>query len=544
MAGFVRRGEQYLESLRDGREVWYGGEKIRDVTEHPLTAPAIRTLAKIYDQQHDPSLVDVMTSFRADGARIATSWLAPRTPAELARKRKDLEQRCWASYGSFLGRQPGIVSWNLIGMNAHIGIFKQYCAEYADNLPAYLKQAQEQDLYLVGASVEPQGHRSRSAKAGENRSAILQVTKRSEKGIWLTGAKAVATGAPQANDILIGSVNYPHVLPDESFWVSVPVASPGLKLVCREASVWPSGAGHPIAAMGEEADAFLVLDNVFVPKDRIFALDEPELCDGSIFQRAARGESWAALIRLAVRAEFLVGVAQMVVEALDTVELPLVRESVGRIIEFSQVLRAGVIAAETMATPAEDGTLLPETALTAACRAYALENYPRVIQVLHVPGLRAGKLPTRHPGPSGALRPGNGDALSPRRSGEPRDRSAPVAVPRCRAGLREGEEPADGAGLGHGDEPHGDPFAGVRKPTGLRPLSTDDVVRGGGSHRGRGSNPRHVGAQAEAPAGPSRGAPKSHRLVVETKACSCTGWSRVPRSRVRVPPRWWQATAV
>jgi 4-hydroxyphenylacetate 3-monooxygenase len=382
MAGFVRRGEQYLESLRDGREVWYGGEKIRDVTEHPLTAPAIRTLAKIYDQQHDPSLVDVMTSFRADGARIATSWLAPRTPAELARKRKDLEQRCWASYGSFLGRQPGIVSWNLIGMNAHIGIFKQYCAEYADNLPAYLKQAQEQDLYLVGASVEPQGHRSRSAKAGENRSAILQVTKRSEKGIWLTGAKAVATGAPQANDILIGSVNYPHVLPDESFWVSVPVASPGLKLVCREASVWPSGAGHPIAAMGEEADAFLVLDNVFVPKDRIFALDEPELCDGSIFQRAARGESWAALIRLAVRAEFLVGVAQMVVEALDTVEVPLVRESVGRIIEFSQVLRAGVIAAETMATPAEDGTLLPETALTAACRAYALENYPRVIQVL------------------------------------------------------------------------------------------------------------------------------------------------------------------
>jgi len=28
-------GAQYLESLRDGREIWLNGERIQDVTTHP-----------------------------------------------------------------------------------------------------------------------------------------------------------------------------------------------------------------------------------------------------------------------------------------------------------------------------------------------------------------------------------------------------------------------------------------------------------------------------------------------------------------------------
>ena len=29
-------GRRYLESLRDGREVWYRGQRIEDVTTHPV----------------------------------------------------------------------------------------------------------------------------------------------------------------------------------------------------------------------------------------------------------------------------------------------------------------------------------------------------------------------------------------------------------------------------------------------------------------------------------------------------------------------------
>ena len=31
----IRTGEAYREGLRDGREVWMDGERVRDVTLHP-----------------------------------------------------------------------------------------------------------------------------------------------------------------------------------------------------------------------------------------------------------------------------------------------------------------------------------------------------------------------------------------------------------------------------------------------------------------------------------------------------------------------------
>ena len=32
----IRTGEQYLAGLRDGRTVYYDGERVEDVTKHPL----------------------------------------------------------------------------------------------------------------------------------------------------------------------------------------------------------------------------------------------------------------------------------------------------------------------------------------------------------------------------------------------------------------------------------------------------------------------------------------------------------------------------
>ena len=48
----VRSGEQFLEGLRDDREIWLEGERVEDVTAHPRLARMARTLAGVYDLQH------------------------------------------------------------------------------------------------------------------------------------------------------------------------------------------------------------------------------------------------------------------------------------------------------------------------------------------------------------------------------------------------------------------------------------------------------------------------------------------------------------
>src|SRR6187401_1912638 len=46
-------GEEYLESLRDGREIWIYGERVKDVTTHPAFRNTVRMIARLYDALHD-----------------------------------------------------------------------------------------------------------------------------------------------------------------------------------------------------------------------------------------------------------------------------------------------------------------------------------------------------------------------------------------------------------------------------------------------------------------------------------------------------------
>lgn len=55
-------GDEYMESLRDGREVWIYGERVKDVTTHPAFRNPVRMVARMYDALHDPEKKDVLTT--------------------------------------------------------------------------------------------------------------------------------------------------------------------------------------------------------------------------------------------------------------------------------------------------------------------------------------------------------------------------------------------------------------------------------------------------------------------------------------------------
>jgi 4-hydroxyphenylacetate 3-monooxygenase len=37
----IRTGQQYRDSIRDGRQVWINGERVKDVTAHPMFRPLV-----------------------------------------------------------------------------------------------------------------------------------------------------------------------------------------------------------------------------------------------------------------------------------------------------------------------------------------------------------------------------------------------------------------------------------------------------------------------------------------------------------------------
>ena len=54
-------GEEFLDSLRGGREIWIYGERVKDVTTHPAFRNPARMLARLYDALHEPSTRAVLT---------------------------------------------------------------------------------------------------------------------------------------------------------------------------------------------------------------------------------------------------------------------------------------------------------------------------------------------------------------------------------------------------------------------------------------------------------------------------------------------------
>src|SRR3954451_13070437 len=68
-AGELMTGQEYLESLRDGREVFINGERVADVTTHPAFRNAARSIARLYDSLHDPAQRELLTTVDDYGIR-------------------------------------------------------------------------------------------------------------------------------------------------------------------------------------------------------------------------------------------------------------------------------------------------------------------------------------------------------------------------------------------------------------------------------------------------------------------------------------------
>src|SRR5271165_1309232 len=53
-------GAEFLESLRDDREVYIYGERVKDVTVHPAFRNSAASVALLYDALHDKAQHDVL----------------------------------------------------------------------------------------------------------------------------------------------------------------------------------------------------------------------------------------------------------------------------------------------------------------------------------------------------------------------------------------------------------------------------------------------------------------------------------------------------
>ena len=114
-------GAEYLESLRDGREVYIYGERVKDVTKHPAFRNAAVSVAKLYDALHDAKSKDVLTTATDTGSGGYTHrfFKAARSREEVIGQRDAIAAWARITYG-WMGRSPDYKAafLNTLGANA------------------------------------------------------------------------------------------------------------------------------------------------------------------------------------------------------------------------------------------------------------------------------------------------------------------------------------------------------------------------------------------------------------------------------------------
>lgn len=105
----IRGGEQVMQSLRDGRQLFIDGDRVGDVTTDPRFAAAAQSLAQLYEMQHDLALIDRMTFLSpTSGERFGLSFIELHSVDDLIHRRDMVKIWADATCGMF-GRRCSVV---------------------------------------------------------------------------------------------------------------------------------------------------------------------------------------------------------------------------------------------------------------------------------------------------------------------------------------------------------------------------------------------------------------------------------------------------
>jgi 4-hydroxyphenylacetate 3-monooxygenase len=382
----MRTGAQYLADIcNDGRLVLYDGDVVRDVPSHPAFRAAVQSIANLWDIAGDPANRDVMTYVSpATGRPVLRCYQVPNEPAELATRHRMIQRWSEATFG-LMGRTPDHVASFLAGFAAKPGVFAAAGRCYADNVVRFYEFARDNHLYVSYALVPPQIDRSRPAHQQADPTLYAGVTAERDDGIVLHGAQQLATGAAFSDYLLLSCIHpLTHGDEDHAISVAIPINATGLRLHVRRS--YAAGANssfdYPLSSRFDETDALVVLDNVFVPWERVFVYRNIELCRDQWSRTPAHSYgNHQAQIRYATKLRFLLGVMQRHCELTGTSGFPQVQGQIGEMAAFASIVELMVKAQETEATVDEDGVVWPSRAALYAIMALQAEINPRLIDI-------------------------------------------------------------------------------------------------------------------------------------------------------------------
>ncbi len=387
----ARTGKQFLEGLRKNPpNIYIDGEKIEDPTTHPFTKNGANSIAYLYDLQHKKELRDIMTyESPTTGDRVGMSFLETKTIEDLERRAK--MHKVWADAAlGFLGRAPDYMNNNLMAAARAADYFAQNDPRFGDNMRNYYEYVRENDLVLTHALTNPQVNRTARADQHDDPYIAMGLVEETPEGIVVRGARMMAT-LPIADEILI----FPSTVLKEqeelrryALAFALPTNTAGLSFQCREPlDTGRSHEDHPLGSRFEEYDAMVFFDDVLVPWDRVFLMNDVALANRAYGETGAVYQMAHQVINVKIaKTEAFLGVASAIVEMIGSAQFQHVQQKVAEIILTLETLKALKLSSEQNAYLDKYGTMTPAKEPINVARNLYPQLYPRMVEIIQLLG--------------------------------------------------------------------------------------------------------------------------------------------------------------
>lgn len=374
--------QQYKESLKDGRVVYYKGEKVEDVAAHPAISVCVDTMAIDFDMAHRPEYKDLAVVFdQGLGEEISRHYHIPKNGEELLKLFELIIKSTELGDGYIpLAHDIAADAMNAISITANIMGNK----EYIDRIENYRSYLKKNDLAVVSAVTDVKGDRllRPSDPAQSHPDFYVRVVERNDKGIVVRGAKAHISGAAYSNEFF--------VIPcramtdgDDDYAVAFAIQANarGIRQVVRPFRAFITPLEFPNSRpVRMITDSLIIFDDVFVPWERVFLCGEWKYAATMVYNFALLHRRTGCAYRIPLSEQFL-GVAQAIAEYNGVASVPHVREKITDLVVYLETLKS-LSRSACLDYVMHGGIAVPNPITTNIAKYHFAHNYHDVVKIV------------------------------------------------------------------------------------------------------------------------------------------------------------------
>jgi 4-hydroxyphenylacetate 3-monooxygenase len=378
----IRTGEEYRESIRDGREVWIDGDRVTDVTTHPMFKPVVDARARIYDMAHEAATQEAMSY--VDPETGERNCIANRLPHEQQdwwdkRDAADLVMREVKGVITRVGDETIGEMWSLYDGQ---DVLNEVDPRFSENIRNHIARAVRNDPFHISANTDPKGDRSK-APQDQDPDMLLHVVKETDNGIVVRGAK-YETAAAYANQAFTKPTiaNWGNdALSDYAVGFVMDLGSPGLKFISRTGFAGRAPAqDYPLSNRLDEVESLVVFDDVEIPWENVLFYQHTK---AATYIRATlhRYSAFAFTQRTGHLADLMIGAALWNVKQSGLEAQQAVQEKLAELACWRESINAHLTASIALAEESPGGLLMPNQSLLYTGRVVALSQLPHMMHI-------------------------------------------------------------------------------------------------------------------------------------------------------------------